>query len=93
MPGDDAKSDAGGPPTCRRCDATAEFWLYRPDEPAWRPLCERHVVGLHPSLELHAWLASGYAKPAELGRPRGTPAEPESGRGAAFREIIDETLG
>lgn len=93
MPGDDAESDTEPPPTCRRCDASAEFWLYRPDDPGWRPLCKRHVVHLHPSIELRAWLASGYAKPTELGRPRGPPTEPVDGRGAALREVIDEVLG
>lgn len=81
------------PPMCRvaGCHTEAAFWLYRPTG-GWRPLCERHVVHLHPSLELHAWLAAGYARPVERGRPTGPPPAPRGGRETAFREAIDEAM-
>lgn len=81
------------PPACREsdCESAADFWLYRPER-GWRPRCERHVVQLHPSLELHAWLAAGYARPVERGRPTEPPSAPRTGREAAFREAVDEAL-
>jgi hypothetical protein len=80
-------------PTCRRhdCDTSADFWLYHPD--GWRPLCERHTLDLHPSIEVNAWLESGYARPAELDRPEGPPPAPPTARGRAFREIVEEAMG
>lgn len=91
MSGDHADADADDPP-CRQCGDPAAFWLSRPDEPAWRALCERHVVHAHPSIELRAWLESGYARPIEVGRPAGPPDEPRHGRAAAFRELVEEVL-
>lgn len=77
---------------CRQCEAAAEFWLYDRTDGAWRPLCERHVVRRHPSIELHAWLESGYAKPIELDRPAGPPSPPRHGRGVAFRALVEDVL-
>lgn len=93
-PRENSTPDAPGPACSRRdCDAAADFWLYRPGGDRWRPLCERHVVHLHPSIEVNAWLESCYAKPIELDRPEGPPGVPPGGRGAAFRELVDETMG
>lgn len=78
------------PPPCCRCEAAADFWLYRSGD--WQPRCERHVVHAHPSIELRAWLESGYAKPVERGRPEGPPADPAHGRAAAFRELVEGIL-
>lgn len=91
---DDRTADETRPPCSRRdCDAPADFWLYHPDGVRWRPICERHAVHLHPSIEVNAWLESGYAKPIELDRPDGPPAVPPGARGVAFRDLVDEAMG
>lgn len=91
------RDDPSGPgvPDCvaSGCESTADFWLFVPTRQRWRPRCERHVVTFHPSLELHAWLAAGYGRPVERGRPADPPDAPRGGREAAFREAIAETLG
>lgn len=79
--------------TGQHCDLSAAFWLYHPVEDRWRPLCERHTLQLHPSIEINAWLESGYAKPIELDPPNEPPATPRDGRTAAFREIVDRAMG
>lgn len=89
----DLTADEMQPPCSQQdCLAAADFWLYHPENDRWRPICERHAVHLHPSIEVTAWLESGYAKPIELDRPEGPPATPRDGRSAAFRELVDETM-
>ena len=85
----------GGREPCSRsdCPRAGDLWVYDASESRWRPLCEPHTRRLHPSLELDAWLESGYAKPVELGRPTGRPADPPAGRPAAFRAIVDRAMG
>lgn len=75
------------------CRRVAEFWVYHRGVDRWRPRCEHHTVQLHPSLEVSAWLESGYARPAELGRPDAPPPSPPEGRPAAFRTIVDRAMG
>ncbi len=79
-------------PPCRECERPADFWLYHPDDDAWQGICERDLVHLHPSIELHAWLESGYATPTAVARPTGPPSPPQYGRAAAFRELVDDAL-
>lgn len=62
-------------------------------ELGWRPVCERHALTRHPSLELKAWLWSEYMVPVERGRPTEPPGEPEYGRTAAFRREVDVAMG
>ena len=75
------------------CENDADFYLYDADSVGWRPICASHARRVHLSLEIHAWLESGYMKPIELGEPTGPPAEPSGGRAAAFREMVEETMG
>ena len=75
------------------CPRAGDLWVYHASENRWHPLCERHTRRLHPSLEITAWLESGYARPVELGRPADTPPTPPSDRAAAFREIVDHAMG
>ncbi len=75
------------------CAESAAFWQYDAPAGSWRPVCARHARTTHPSLEVKAWLESGYMKPVEVGRPTGHPSEPSTGRAAAFRELVDETMG
>lgn len=75
------------------CGAAAAFRLYDPGDERWSPVCERHALAVHPSLELGALLESGYLKPVELGPPEGPPGEPRTARGEAFREAVEELLG
>lgn len=93
MPGE-RPSNPNGVESCARrsCAREADLWVYHPIEGRWRSLCERHVLELHPSLEVNAWLESGYARPAELGPPDGVPSPPDDERTAAFRELVDEAL-
>lgn len=81
--------------TCGRpaCTAGADFRLYDGDAAEWVPVCERHALAVHPSLEIHALLESGYLRPAELGDREGPPAEPSTGRARAFREVVEELTG
>lgn len=74
------------------CRSDASFWLYGPDVDRWRPICDRHARHVHPSLEVQAWLESGYMSPVELGRPDGPPGQPEHRRAAAFRAAIEDVL-
>lgn len=90
---DPTANDTQPPCSGQDCDAAGDFWLYHPEEERWRPICERHTVHLHPSIEVNAWLESGYAKPIELDRPEGPPASPRGGRSAAFRELVDGAMG
>lgn len=90
VPRDPRPSPACADPAC---DRPAAFRLYRPDAGRWRPICERHARHLHPSLELHAWLESGYLKPVEVAAPDGPPPAPSGERGAAFRDLVAEAMG
>lgn len=80
--------------SCARADCRrdADFWVYHPGDDRWRPRCENHTIQLHPSLEVHAWLESGYARPVELGRPDEPPASPPEGRHTAFRDLVDRAM-
>lgn len=87
-------SPPGGRPRCAEsgCDTDAAFWLYDRDSDRWRPVCERHLLSVHPSIEVRVWLEAGYARPVELERPAGTPSEPSGGREAGFREAVDDAM-
>lgn len=92
---DHVAADGGreAPPcTGSGCDSDADFWVYDSDEDGWQPVCSQHTVQLHPSLEVRAWLESGYASPIELGRPDG-PSQPPAGRPTAFREMVERAMG
>lgn len=82
-------------PECSQadCPEAADFWRYEAPTGSWRPVCTRHARHAHPSLELGAWLESGYATPVEVGRPAGPPAEPSTGRAAAFRDLVAAAMG
>ena len=88
-------SDDPPVPGCAReaCTRDASFRLYDADRRRWTPICEPHAVAVHPSLEVHVLLESGYLKPVELGPPDGPPGEPATGRSAAFREAVEELTG
>lgn len=88
-PSGDARPECSG----AGCADAADFRLYDADEGAWRPVCERHARTAHPSLEVRAWLESGYGKPVAVGRPTGPPADPPTPRAAAFRELVAEAMG
>lgn len=92
--GDDDTSPPDAHDQCvdSTCSRDAAFWLYEPAEDRWRSICERHARHVHPSLEVHAWLESGYMVPFELGRPDGPPVTPQHGRGIAFREAVEDVL-
>lgn len=75
-----------------RCERDAAFRVYDRDRGHWRPICRPHAEQLHPSLEIHVWLESGYMKPIELGAPDGPPVEPGRVRGAAFRDEIEKLM-
>lgn len=75
------------------CESAADFFRYDPAAGHWNPVCERHAREAHPSLEVHAWLESGYLRPVERGRPAGRPADPPGERGAAFRDLVDDAMG
>lgn len=75
------------------CGRDASFWRYDRDDDRWHPVCAHHAEHLHPSLEVHAWLVSGYMRPIERGRPEGPPPEPAVERGRAFREEVDALMG
>lgn len=77
----------------RGCDNEAAYYAYDADSEEWQPICYRHAQNRHPSLEIHAWLESGYMKPAELGKPHGPPVPPPRGRPVAFRREIEELMG
>lgn len=77
--------------TAADCGTDATFVVYDPATREWYPCCDRHARHLHPSLELHAWLESGYMKPIEVDTPDGPPADPRGGRALAFKTEI-ETL-
>lgn len=84
-----------GSPACARstCDSTADFRWYDADVERWLPVCERHALAVHPSLEVGALLESGYLRPVELDPPSGPPPDPPTPRGRAFREAVEELLG
>lgn len=75
------------------CDRDASYYRYTPKENGWLPVCTVDARTCHPSLEIHAWLESGYLKPAELGRPCGPPDIPTAGRSIAFQRIVEEAMG
>lgn len=74
------------------CEESADFWQYTPTDDQWGPYCSRHLIHLHPSIELKAWLESGYARPAERGKPNSPPPSPQGGRVTAFRNLIETTV-
>lgn len=82
-------------PACSQqdCGVAADFWRYHPDGGDWRPICHHHLVTVHPSIEVAAWIESGYARPIELAQPDGPLSDPRTGRAAAFRDLVDETMG
>lgn len=90
-------NEPAGPPTvtcaAADCDIEAAFRFYDRDEGGWSPLCERHALEIHPSLELGALLESGYLRPVEVGPQTGPPGEPPTARGVVFRESVEELLG
>lgn len=90
MSGDDASAIGCDEPGCDRPGA---FRLFDPDGCGWSPVCERHALEVHPSLELGALLESGYLKPVEVDPPDGPPVEPATARAAAFREEVETLLG
>lgn len=75
------------------CESAASFRLYDPDAAVWSPVCERHALAVHPSLEVGALLESGYLKPVETGEPDGPPTEAPTVRAAAFREEVETLTG
>lgn len=77
----------------RPCERPVAFWAYNGETERWRPSCEHHLRAQHPSLEVAAWLESGYAKPAALPRPAEPPAAEAPARAAAFREIVEAAMG
>jgi hypothetical protein len=86
-------NDDAGPCTRPDCTRDGELWVYHAGDDGWRRLCEYHTRRLHPSLEVDAWLESGYARPVELGRPVDAPETPPAGRPAAFRAVVDRAMG
>lgn len=74
------------------CAADAAYWLYSVPRATWHPICRKHAELLHPSLEIHAWLTSGYLKPIELPEPTGYPEEPAEDRAKEFRAIVTDTM-
>lgn len=85
----------GAGPDCADADCTdaAAFRQYDVPAGSWRPVCARHARETHPSLELKAWLESGYMRPVAVGRPAGPPDDPATGRAEAFRELVDGAMG
>lgn len=83
------------PPGCSEpgCGDDAAFFVYDAEPGDWRPVCDSHARRLHPSLEVGAWLESGYMRPVEVGPPDGPPSDPRGGRAKAFRGEIEETMG
>lgn len=75
------------------CERDADFFVYEAPSEGWSAVCTPHVRHRHASLELQAWLESGYLKPAELGRPDGPPPPPPTERGRLFRNEVEETMG
>lgn len=74
------------------CPRSGAFWLYDGEADYWSPVCEIHAEHAHPSIELHAWLESGYMKPIELGRPEDPPDEPTDRRARLFRDEIETVV-
>lgn len=84
--------DARPPCSEPRCEADAEFFGYDAGDAEWRPICDPHARHRHASLELHAWLESGYMKPVELGEPDGEPPEPRTERASEFRAAVEDAM-
>lgn len=82
-------------PDCHEggCRSVANFRLFHRPSGRWQPICERHALALHPSLELGVLLESGYLRPVELDPPAGEPGQPATPRGRAFKETVEELLG
>ncbi len=78
-------------PTCIACETPGDFWSYDASTAQWEPYCERHLRTRHPSLEIAAWLESGYARPIEL--DRAPPGEPGLPRTVHFREMVEAAMG
>lgn len=94
MTGTDDSPRGEAPHACDEpgCGRDGSFWWYDRDGDEWSPVCDVHARHRHPSVEVRAWLESGYMRPIELGRPEGPPPEPGLERGRAFREAIDALL-
>lgn len=75
------------------CTAPASFRLFVRPAGRWQPICERHALAVHPSLELGVLLESGYLRPVELEPPAEAPAPPATPRGRAFKESVEDLLG
>lgn len=75
------------------CGDDAAFFVYAAESEGWRPICDPHARQIHPSLEIHAWLESGYMKPVERGAPGGPPPDPRDGREEAFRNLVADAMG
>lgn len=88
-------STADASPECSEsgCVDDAAFFVYSSETKDWRPICDPHARHLHPSLEVHAWLESGYMKPVEMGKPEGDPPGPRGGRAEAFRAEVEKVMG
>lgn len=82
------------PPVCHvsGCANESDFWVYQPEQAQWESVCRRHLIELHPSLEVKAWLESNFAKPIELDRPSSPPDAPKTARATAFREIVETAM-
>lgn len=78
-------------PTCVACAEPGSFWSYDAAAKRWEPYCKRHLRTRHPSLEVAAWLESGYARPIEVDPE--PPGEPELPRTAHFRVMVEEAMG
>lgn len=74
------------------CADPAAFWVYDQPSDRWSPVCRRHLVEHHPSLEVHAWLTSGFARPIETSPPNGIVDDVPQ-RTIAFRDIVMSAMG
>lgn len=81
-------------PVCNEpgCAGDAAYWLYSVPRATWLPICQKHAELLHPSLEIHAWLTSGYLKPIELPKPTAPPVAPDEERAKDFRALVTDTM-
>lgn len=88
------KQSANDQPSCAEtdCDRDSSFWAYDAETQGWEPTCRYHAQDRHPSLEIGAWLESGYLKPIELGEPSGPPEQPASQRAVRFRAEIKQLM-
>ncbi len=78
---------------CDECERTAAFWTWNEGRGEWMPICDRHLVGIHPSLERMVWLESGFAKPIEVSIPTEPPPRPTTPRSRMFYDAVIEAMG